>query len=122
MNIMIMIILLAFLFFTTCFFLCLSCIVLLNELESENDNNICLKCEECIIYTCEDGISSYISENEYSPGVECSICLDRMEMKDIERLRCKHIFHRKCLSSWMDVNNVCPECRSKGCCVRIINV
>lgn len=72
--------------------------------------------------TCEnigpEYTSSYITETEYSDE-DCSICLGSMEMHDIERLRCKHMYHRKCLSIWMDLKNQCPTCRSKGCCVRI---
>ena len=80
-----------------------------------------IKCEECEIIGPEY-TSSCVTEAEYSRTDErdCSICLGSMEMHDIERLRCGHMYHRECLSIWMVLKNQCPTCRSKGCCVRII--
>jgi hypothetical protein len=90
-----------------------------NENENENGNNNEIICD--FKYNdMEQGQSSYINEDEYDSGMECSICLMDMEMLDIERLRCEHMFHRECLSTWMKTKNICPICRSRGCCVRIL--
>ena len=85
--------------------------------ENEDHNDIICDCN----HDQEQGKSSYINEDEYVSGMECSICLMEMEMLDIERLRCEHMFHRECLSKWMNTKNICPTCRSMGCCVRILS-
>ncbi len=67
--------------------------------------------------------SSFISMEELIELDDniCSICLDEMEkIINIERLQCNHMFHRECLSNWMNINHSCPICRAKGCCVRIV--
>ena len=83
----------------------------------------CLNCEECkkINKKTIGNISSRLEENEYKvlKYIECSICINNMKMEDIERLRCKHFFHRECLSTWMKIKPTCPICRTKECCVRI---
>lgn len=48
--------------------------------------------------------------------VECSICYDSIDVRD--RLGymlapCDHLFHRHCLAQWMDVQMVCPICRTE---------
>ncbi len=42
----------------------------------------------------------------------CSICMD--DFKDIEtagRIKCGHVFHINCLSTWINVKKNCPLCR-----------
>lgn len=43
----------------------------------------------------------------------CSICLvDFSESQDMVKTKvCKHIFHKKCLQGWLNVNRNCPLCR-----------
>jgi len=50
--------------------------------------------------------------------MECSICLEKIDHKDIEVLSCKHIFHSECVLKCkkISINSVhikCPECREK---------
>ena len=71
-------------------------------------------------------MTSYVTERDMSNSEknECAICLSLMFIdspEGVERLRCGHIFHRICLSDWMSVNYICPTCRAKGCCVRILD-
>ena len=50
---------------------------------------------------------------EYSPATSsnCSICFNLMS-KDISKLPCDHIFHKKCINKWIDHGNgSCPVCR-----------
>tara|TARA_Y100000816_G_C26107484_1_gene589056 strand:- start:5182 stop:6045 length:864 start_codon:yes stop_codon:yes gene_type:complete len=43
----------------------------------------------------------------------CSICLDEIEIKDGLKIRsCGHIFHKDCISEWVDKRNNCPLCRT----------
>ncbi|PON41874.1 43kDa postsynaptic protein [Trema orientale] len=45
----------------------------------------------------------------------CSICLVEFEMEDVvsQLSKCGHVFHVKCIESWLDSNHfTCPLCRS----------
>ena len=54
-------------------------------------------------------IQKYDSRKE----TECAICLE--EFKGIDMIKaftkCEHIFHKKCLKSWLQRSNVCPLCK-----------
>ena len=43
--------------------------------------------------------------------MNCSICLDDMDDNKIE-LKCGHIYHKKCINSWLKVSYNCPYCRA----------
>jgi len=44
----------------------------------------------------------------------CSICLADFETSEITRiLRCKHVYHKECIDSWLTLNGTCPICRSE---------
>ena len=43
---------------------------------------------------------------------ECSICLEKYNVKEkILQLECNHAFHKKCIQTWLNKNNSCPQCR-----------
>ena len=44
---------------------------------------------------------------------KCSICLNRYKKSsNVTFLKCKHIFHKKCLSKWLlKCSNSCPMCK-----------
>ena len=43
---------------------------------------------------------------------ECPICIEPFEENDeLYQLKCNHIFHTKCISEWININNICPNCR-----------
>lgn len=43
----------------------------------------------------------------------CIICLGDIEIGNIQiRLECGHLFHEECAMEWLDVNTICPLCRS----------
>lgn len=42
---------------------------------------------------------------------ECSICLDILNNDTNKILTCNHIFHKKCIDTWLKRNNICPLCR-----------
>lgn len=45
---------------------------------------------------------------------ECSICIDTIqEEQEVIKLSCNHIFHHKCIKSYLlNYNNKCPLCRT----------
>ena len=40
----------------------------------------------------------------------CSICQEEI-LKNEKELSCGHSFHKKCINTWLDENNTCPNCR-----------
>ena len=45
---------------------------------------------------------------------ECSICLEQFNKEEsIKELACYHLFHPKCIDTWLERNNECPNCRSE---------
>ena len=43
---------------------------------------------------------------------ECSICCISMDVGNIMKLPCEHIFHETCILTWCVTNRSCPLCRS----------
>ena len=44
----------------------------------------------------------------------CCICLAIMKLnEEVTKLKCKHIFHVKCLEKWLENKEECPFCRGK---------
>ena len=45
---------------------------------------------------------------------ECVICMGSInnEINESFTTRCKHVFHKDCLSRWCQQNNSCPSCRT----------
>ena len=58
-----------------------------------------------------DNISQvYYKCNKYD-NFECSICFDEFKENELlKQLRCKHIFHKECLSQWLLNEKKCPIC------------
>jgi hypothetical protein len=56
-----------------------------------------------------------VSEEELASAEtdECCVCLEKWGAdKDIVKTKaCSHIFHKKCLQGWLNVNRNCPLCR-----------
>lgn len=43
---------------------------------------------------------------------DCSICMNDYKIyTKIRKLKCKHIFHVKCIDQWLLIKNSCPNCR-----------
>ncbi|XP_019182832.1 PREDICTED: RING-H2 finger protein ATL57-like [Ipomoea nil] len=49
------------------------------------------------------------------PPLECTVCLSTFEEGEaIRKLKCKHVFHKDCLDTWLEqCSATCPLCRSK---------
>ena len=47
-------------------------------------------------------------------GIECAICMSLVTEQDEGMLTpCSHVFHKDCLSRWMEEQLICPICRSR---------
>jgi hypothetical protein len=48
---------------------------------------------------------------------DCAICINKIESNEyIRKLKCNHLFHKKCVDNWLKKNienPSCPMCRSK---------
>lgn len=45
--------------------------------------------------------------------VSCAVCMDNLQANDMVRqLSCKHTYHDKCVSQWLEINSTCPLCRA----------
>jgi len=60
-----------------------------------------------------DSLNTIIVFTELQDNI-CSICLDDFKNEDIlNKLNCDHMFHKNCLGSWLNDNNIsCPLCRA----------
>jgi hypothetical protein len=45
--------------------------------------------------------------------LECCICLDKIEKKDIFVSKCGHVYHEECILTNMKNTNSCPYCRTE---------
>ncbi|EFC44897.1 hypothetical protein NAEGRDRAFT_5673, partial [Naegleria gruberi] len=42
----------------------------------------------------------------------CAVCIcDFEECDELIRLPCGHVFHKDCVSTWLNEHNTCPTCR-----------
>ena len=40
----------------------------------------------------------------------CAVCLELTKRND-KKLKCKHVFHTKCIMTWFETSIECPQCR-----------
>lgn len=55
---------------------------------------------------------------------ECGICMSELRLKEALSILmpCEHLFHKQCLSRWIQRQKKCPICRSSIPCVASINI
>ena len=68
-------------------------------------------------------ISTYHSYQQINNPLnnDCSVCLESIidsnneieSTQDILELPCHHLFHRQCVTSWLNIKGNCPVCRMK---------
>jgi hypothetical protein len=43
---------------------------------------------------------------------DCAICLEPFKLRQhAKKLRCEHMFHKKCIDKWLNRSQLCPCCR-----------
>jgi hypothetical protein len=50
--------------------------------------------------------------DENSSFKDCSICMEYISIDNGGHLPCKHSFHNKCISNWLNIKHNCPYCRT----------
>lgn len=58
-----------------------------------------------------ENIKSIDSAIKDSSDTECSICLDDI-INEYTILKCRHVFHDKCIKTWLKKRMECPMCRT----------
>lgn len=82
----------------------------------EDINNICMN------YTKTKKIqkqkNGYKKINIQDKELTCSICLENLSLDSQNILghykrilKCEHVFHKKCIDTWIQENETCPICR-----------
>lgn len=56
-----------------------------------------------------------VKKNKELEEATCTICLDFLKNGSLLREipLCKHFFHADCLLSWLQVNEICPNCKNE---------
>ena len=84
-----------------------------NELKIHSDLNIIysLKVNRGTFYYYDKSDKEIIDKLE----IQCPICFDNIKEEElICKTPCNHIYHKKCLSKWLQQHkSSCPKCRSK---------
>jgi hypothetical protein len=66
-----------------------------------------------IIYPSEDEEPNEAPIVEFDQE-ECCICLGSLSMKDKAVLACGHVYHEKCIRSWIERSTKCPYCATRA--------
>jgi len=69
-----------------------------------NCSSITLSGKKCKHLAVQDGLCSIHVQNT------CTICLETTKRSD-KKLKCKHVFHNKCIIKWFEESIECPTCR-----------
>ncbi|KAL6139486.1 hypothetical protein ACLB2K_057790 [Fragaria x ananassa] len=57
--------------------------------------------------------------------LECPICREMFAQKkgtSITKLPCSHYYHRDCIVPWLQINHLCPTCRTRVDCHYVVYV
>jgi len=55
--------------------------------------------------------SFFLIDSQESSEEDCSICYDDPDQTMVHLPTCKHLYHRKCILSWLQSHLNCPLCR-----------
>lgn len=61
---------------------------------------------------CEATTSGSSAASTACSVLECSVCIEEVALgANIAKLPCAHMFHSECITPWLKVQLVCPNCR-----------
>ena len=53
-----------------------------------------------------------VRQKQIDKQEQCSICYyDFIVNELVPQLQCEHIFHQKCIATWLEIHAICPLCR-----------
>ena len=68
-------------------------------------------CSSCGLNDLENFVNNDVILNEEIKEEDCVVCYDKYYEDEICKLKCNHIFHKKCLKTWIMSKKTCPICR-----------
>lgn len=60
---------------------------------------------------CGSGSVSSSTDESFGQEEPCVICFQDMARDNISKLHCGHVFHKHCISCWLNEQRTCPICR-----------
>ena len=86
--------------------------VLSRTLSKKNDLKETLKSLGVEQVSLSEILPKYKKNSKELIGKECTICQDVYKEREYSRkLKCGHMFHKKCIDRWLKQNPSCPICR-----------
>lgn len=53
-----------------------------------------------------------ITKEQVNSKLQCSICWEFFSLDEsVHMLPCNHVYHKKCIRSWLELHGTCPVCR-----------
>lgn len=53
-----------------------------------------------------------IIQKQIDTKEECSICFEIFQFEEsVTQLHCEHLFHKNCITQWLELSHTCPVCR-----------
>ena len=57
--------------------------------------------------------TKYGKQIKIEDNTTCTICLDDITKDYFCYKKCKHMYHAKCLKTWLTIERSCPNCRKE---------
>lgn len=87
-------------------------------IQTNNLCNIIFKLRNDPVY--EKGVSKHLQDQitdmfkDAKKSIECNICLEAIEFKNLKSGRCGHHYCTLCINEWLKKSNECPTCKKQG--------
>ncbi|ESN98548.1 hypothetical protein HELRODRAFT_192978 [Helobdella robusta] len=55
-----------------------------------------------------------INQSQFDRNLQCNVCMEDFAIGDsAKELPCKHLFHKSCIVTWLELHCTCPICRNR---------
>lgn len=55
-----------------------------------------------------------VTQKQVDNGAQCTTCMDTFNLdEEVAQLNCNHIFHKLCITPWLERQKTCPICRQE---------